>query len=406
MTSEEQSLAPTSKGALVVASGVDALLVTIRPAWQARSLIERVRRLVPVDPSSACQRIFNAAIHDLREKIILAGLDLAKEAAAANKLPPVTKAEDIFDSYSTSSVLDLGYRIGLLSRPDWKRLRRAYDIRRDLEHEDDEYEAQVEDCVYMFRACVEIVLSRDPIELLRVSDVKELIESPSNVTPAGQYIQDYAKAPDTRQREISEFLVSTALNPEKADLVRQNAVEALRRLEPGTRNAVRIELAKSLQERIKRRRPDLAEAKVAVAGGFLPYLKQVQVETFFKEFHERFVAAGYGWRNNSTYGPLLDDFEDVGGLALCPPAPRRDIVLWMTLCYVGEPGFHGWYGRNRPVFYSNSAAPRIEATFREVGSSLREDLVAATEDPRVKAVAKDQHVARRLERLLDLTEPK
>src|SRR6266581_9536236 len=86
MTSEEQSLAPTTKGALVVASGVDALLVTIRPAWQARSLIERVRRLVPVDPSSACQRIFNAAIHDLREKIVIAGVDIAREAAKQNKL--------------------------------------------------------------------------------------------------------------------------------------------------------------------------------------------------------------------------------------------------------------------------------------------------------------------------------
>ena len=55
-------------------------------------------------------------------------------------------------------------------------MHRCYEIRRDLEHEDDEYEAGIEDCVYMFRTCIDVVLSRDPVELLRVTDVKEIIE--------------------------------------------------------------------------------------------------------------------------------------------------------------------------------------------------------------------------------------
>jgi hypothetical protein len=67
----------------------------IRPAWQAKDLITRVKRLVNVDPSSACQRLFNATIHDLREKVIIAGIDIARDAAKQNKLPPVEKAEDI-----------------------------------------------------------------------------------------------------------------------------------------------------------------------------------------------------------------------------------------------------------------------------------------------------------------------
>ena len=85
--------------------------------------------------------------------------DIARQVAA-HKLWPVQRAEDVLDDYSTLNILDLAYRMGLLTRPEWKRIRRAYEIRPDLEHEDDEYEAGVEDCVYIFSACIETVLSR------------------------------------------------------------------------------------------------------------------------------------------------------------------------------------------------------------------------------------------------------
>ncbi len=65
----KQELVPTTTSAkMVIASGVDKLLAQIRPEWQAKSLIRRVKNLLVVDPSSACQRLLNAAIHDLREK--------------------------------------------------------------------------------------------------------------------------------------------------------------------------------------------------------------------------------------------------------------------------------------------------------------------------------------------------
>jgi hypothetical protein len=79
------------KADLVRASGAEELLARIRREWQAKNLIERVRRIVPVDPSSACQRLLNAAIQDLRQKIVRAGLDVAKEAALLFKLPPVER---------------------------------------------------------------------------------------------------------------------------------------------------------------------------------------------------------------------------------------------------------------------------------------------------------------------------
>src|ERR1700719_3480894 len=173
-------LVPAPSVELIRASNVPALLTRIRPQWQAKALIDRVRRLLNVDPSSACQRLLNASIHDLREKILVSGIDIATEAAKQYKLPSVTNPDDV-ESYPTAKLIDLAYRMGLLSRAEWRRVCRCYEIRRDLEHEDDEYEAGIEDCVYIFTTCVEVILSRDPIQLVKVTDFKELIEQASAI---------------------------------------------------------------------------------------------------------------------------------------------------------------------------------------------------------------------------------
>ena len=78
---DNQELIPSANREIIEASGVNDLLSQVRPHWQAKNLIQRVVRILPVDPSSACQRVFNASIHDLVEKIIVAGIDIAAEAA-------------------------------------------------------------------------------------------------------------------------------------------------------------------------------------------------------------------------------------------------------------------------------------------------------------------------------------
>jgi hypothetical protein len=218
---DELQIVPPLKSEIALASGVEAWMQAIRPEWKERRLIQRVQNLLPTDPSSACQRILNAAIHDLRHKIVVAGLDIAQEAATRFRLPSVHKPEDILDTYSVSHIIDLAYRMGLLSRPEWRRIARCYEIRRDLEHEDDEYEATVEDCIYVFKTCVEVVLSQDPIELIKVSDIQAAIDSPDRFTPSIEMVENYRKAPHPRQLQIVELLVYTALDSKKSDIVRQ-----------------------------------------------------------------------------------------------------------------------------------------------------------------------------------------
>jgi hypothetical protein len=380
------------------------LLDKVRPEWQAKSLIERVRRLLNVDPSSACQRIFNATMHDLREKVIIAGTDIAAEAAAQNALPPVTKAEDI-GNYSTSKLIDLSYRIGLLSRPEWRRLHRCYEIRRDLEHEDDEYEAGVEDCLYIFKTCVEVVLARDPIHVLRVTDVRALVEQSTPVAASAGLLDDYQHAPSPRQEEIGKFLISIAIDKAQSDLVQQNAYALLAALSELTQTSVKLSLATFLQSKVSRAEGlSRRLARVASAAAIFPYLKQAHREDFFSEIFSEMKQAGYRWTAHREHGELLRTFAEFGGLIYCPPVARLKILKFLVLLYIGERGGVTSYGNIRHVYYSNVGAPLAADIIRSAAPLVAKDLRILRSRKPFAALLLDQHIARRFEELVDLVE--
>ncbi|RQV04762.1 hypothetical protein DF047_23005 [Burkholderia cenocepacia] len=384
---------------LVEASGVTALMQRIRPHWKGKHLVQRVERLLTTDPSSACQRIFNASIHDLREKIIVAGIDLASEAARQHKLPPITKAEDV-EEYSVLRLIDLAYRMGILSRPEYKRVLRAYDIRKDLEHEDDEYEAGIEDCVYIFATCIDVVLSKDPLHLIKLTDVKQIIEQPTAAALNDSLLEEYKHAPQARQDEIFKFLVSTALNKRQPDIVQQNSFNALFSLRPHTHAAVLIDRSKELVEQIGKTAPELRVARVALAAGLFPYLRKSQIKELFSGYLEKMKQVGYQWRKHAEHGELLRTLQELGGLEHVPDDLLPDYLEWLCLCYVGESGGYG-AGYNRKVFYSNIGAPLAWDILRDADRPLSKQIESLRTTTRLKVTLSDEYVSRRFEAIVD-----
>ena len=389
--------------AVIRVSEVETLLAQVRPAWRAKDLINRVYRLLPVDPSSACQRLFNAAIHDLREKVVVAGVDIAKQAAAEYKLPPVERPEDV-ETYSTSKLIDLAYRMGLLGRPEWRRLTRVYEIRRDLEHEDDEYVAGVEDVLYVFKTCVEVVLARDPVQVLRVTDIKDIVGQPAPAKPSGSLLDDYQHAPQPRQEEILGFLINTALDNGQPDVVRQNALAMLHALRPLTQNPVLLAVTEKFQKKLARDRMTHIQGVVASAAGILPYIKQTQRADLFETIYADFKSVTPDWRSNANHGDLLRSLQELGGLRHVPRSVREKFVEWMVIAYLGEPGGRTSWGNIRHVYYSDSAAPLIRELIMDAGPVMLDDIRRTETLPRVKVAVSNTHIARRFQDLLDFAQ--
>ncbi len=394
-------LIPTPNAELVQASEVPALLTQIRPAWRAKNLINRVHTLLRVDPSSACQRLFNAAIHDLREKVTIVGVDLASDAAKQGSLPPISKPIDI-ENYPTAKLIDLAYGIGLLSRPEWRRLHRCYEIRRDLEHEDNEYEAGVEDCVYIFKTCIEAVLSRDPIHVLRVKEVRDIVEKSTAAAPSDELLEDYKMAPQPRQEEILKFLMSVALDKQQSDIVQQNSHAMILALEPLSADAVKLNIAGYLQAKIGRAGIDKRTARVAHALGVFPYLRQSQRADFFNQQLALMEQVGHHWTAFNQHGELLRGFKEYGAFAHAPPEQRKKILRWLVHLYIGEPGGRTSYGNVRNVFYSNSGAPIAAEIISEHAETIRGDLLSLKIDQDMSRKLGNTHLARRFENLVDL----
>ena len=391
-------LAPNSE--VIEASGVNGILAQVRPEWKAKNLIKRVERLLPVDPSSACQRLFNASIHDLKEKIVVAGLDIAEVAAKQHKLPSLSKSEDV-ENYSTLRTIDLAYRMGLLSRPEWRRLLRVYDIRKDLEHEDDEYEAGVEDCVYIFKTCVDVVLSKDPVQPIKLTDIKEIVEQSSPSTLTDAVLEDFEHAPEPRQHEIYKFLIGVSLDPKQPDIVRQNCYNVLYTLSKIVQKTVLLSTSREMVERIRRKIPEPAQIRVAWAAGILPYLKKAQLKDFYQYYLDQMNQTSYHWKSHSSHGELLRNLEEVGGLDHCPDDLLNEYLEWLVLCYIGEPGGYGM-GINRTVFYSNVGAPISLRILRDAEVTLEKRVAELRKSSkRVKVACGNEYVARRFEQVLD-----
>ena len=402
MPENETSLIPKANVELVEESGVPNLLEQIRPHWKGKNLIQRVVRLLPVDPSSACQRIFNAATHDLKEKIVMAGLDIAQEAAKNHKFPEISKSEHV-ESLDVKRTINLAYYMGLLSRPECRRLLRVYDIRRDLEHEDDEYEATVEDCVYIFKTTIDVVLSRDPVQLLKLTDIKNVVEEPNPVTVSQPTLDDYSLAPVPRQTEIYRFLISTSLDPKQPDIVRQNSYNVIGSLKPMTNNQVILTSAEEFIDGVGRKGPDLTHARLAYQAGIFPYLKKAQLKQFFGDFFNRMHQISFSFRNHEHHGELLRNLQEAGGITYCHDEIFPVMLKWLVLCYIGEPGGYGYWGSGRKVFYSNVGAPLCKSIIEECRKDLSENLAQMKDkDTEIKRALHNEHVARRFEELQDI----
>ena len=379
-------------------ASIHGLLNSVRPVWRGKGLIKRVERLLPVDPSSACQRLLNAAIFDLREKIVTIGIDIAKEVAKNYKLPPIEKDEDILEGYSTFNLIDLSYRIGILRRPEWRRIQRCYEIRKDLEHEDNKYEAVLEDCFYIFKSSIEIVLAQDPIETLKLTDVKQIVTEPQRITVTEELLQDYEHAPELRQREIQDFLISNARDSNQPELVNENAIELLRHFRSITKTSVTIESAKKIEQKLGRNPIDLNTANLCHAIGATPYFKSTKVSDLYGFLASRFKKSNSSWGEQSE---ITKVFHDLGHFIYCPSNKIDYFLKFLVLWYIGTPGGYGDWGRNRTVFYSNGAAPVIAKILQFRDLNLYERVEKLREDKDVSYHLDNRHILNRFETLLD-----
>ena len=341
----------------------------------------------------------------MREKVIIAGIDIADQVAKDNKLPPVSSDEIVLENYATSKLIDLAYKMGLLTRPEWKKIGRVYEIRRDLEHEDDEYEADMADCMYIFKACIDIILSKDPIRPIRVTEIKDIVESPEVRMLEISVIKDYERAPYKRQDEIYKYLLSNALNANNPEITIENCISTLNSLRDITNNKVLLNNATNIISKLGRRTPTYNEVRVYYVAGIISYFRRDTLIQFFNSFSDKLNFIGNSWKENNKHENILLELKEIGGLKHCPKECINPILTWLILCYIGESGGYGQYGGDRDVFYSNVGAP---LSYKIINISKKylgvDSILNARKNSSIIVVRcrSSKHVERRYQDIIDL----
>ena len=123
---------------------------------------------------------------------------------------------------------------------------------------------------------------------------------------------------------------------------------------------------------------------------------------FYTEIGDKLLKISPDWGGYQRHRDPLNEIEDYGGLAVIPDDQLQRILRWLVICYLGEPGGYGQWGRNRTVFYSDAAAPIIERLIKGGDTRVRPLLEACEKDKKIAAAMNHQPIGRRFERLLDI----
>jgi len=380
---------------LIIESKVVHLFDDVREIWKDRNIIKRSLLLLKVDPSSACQRIFNAAIFDLKEKLILLGIDLIKTAVRIHKMEEINTTDDIKD-YKTRNIIELSKNIGILSEVERSRMQRVYDIRNDLEHEDIVYEANESDVIYVFQTCIETVLSKDPIKVLRVSDIQKLIESKDRVYPEYSMVEDFKTTMGTNQLEIVEQLIGISLDERKDEVMIENAFNTLNAFGEHIQNDVKLSLIKKFDDKFIN--ITKKSGTVFYAAGLFPYIDTKYRKNFFETLNNNLINIGFEWTKYPSHRGVLSIFLEIGYLNYCPKEIVYDIIKWMMRLYLGVTAVNSPY---RNVYYSDVGASLVKQIFTNSFKVILSYKSKILEDEDIKKlIENDQNIKDRFDYLM------
>lgn len=79
----------------------------------------------------------------------------------------------------------------------------------------------------------------------------------------------------------------------------------------------------------------------------------------------------------------------------------KDFLKYLVLWYIGEPGGYGTWGRNRAVFYSDSATPVIQRIVKYSEVKLYDEIENLREEKSITRLTENRHILSRFEDLLD-----
>ncbi len=376
-------------------------LSEIREPWQTSRLVERVRQLISVDHSCACQKLFNTAIWDIKDKLGQWGEDFVYKIAYKNSKISRGTVNPI-SGLSTTELLNLSYRSKLLSFEQWQLITECYQIRCKLEHEDRYFEVSSLETEKFFDVCINEVLSVDSMEIKEYDNFETITELTELAVPSQLLLSSFGSMSLENQVDATTFLIDVATNSSELMRATQNSVISLIHLRESLSDHAKQEVAlKYSDPNIHHIDSRLVESlKCADA---LRFIETSSKSKFYESVYLSMIEVGEDWNKGQQQLEILQSFTELGSLDECPEQHRTNIFNWMALTYIGQDSGDSAYISERNVYFSKEASPVIQRLIIEANYISNAMIDTLLTDSAIAVLAENSFIAKRFERFLQLS---
>lgn len=385
---------------LDVANRLQHKLLKLREPWRSSRLIERVERLVLVDHSCACQKLFNTAIWDIKDKLGDWGEDFVYKIAHS---PRNTNRgiENTIEGLSTTELLNLSYKSKLLKFEQWEMMTECYQIRCKLEHEDKRFEVNSLETEKFFNVCINEVLNVEKIEIETIDQFEYLYDTSRIAVPSKVLIDSFAEWSKSKRERTIMFLLDLATDSSISVSVRHNSRTSLMFL----RTHLTDDLKKAIANRysdpnIQHIDSDLLETLRCI--DVLRLIDRSSNSKFFESVYVAMNEVGEEWYKGIKQVEVLQSFTELGSLDECPNRHKVNIFNWLALTFIGQDSGNTAYVSDRNVYFDKDASSFIQRLIREahfISDRMINDLLL---DEIISVRIENSFIAARFERFIEL----
>ena len=376
-------------------------LSEVREPWKSSRLVERVSQLVSVDHNCACQKLFNTAIWDIKDKLSHWGEEFVyKIANAKHSFSRVN--ENPISGLSTTELLNLSYRSKLLSSEQLQLLIECYQIRCKLEHEDRYFEVSSLETEKFFDVCVNEVLNVERIEIKEFDKFESLPEHTELAVPSQLLLNSFGNRSIEHQIDVIVSLIELATNSTKLKRVNQNSNISLIHLQEYLSDAAKHTIAKIYSDP-KIQNIDSGLVESLKFADVLRFIVKSSKSKFYKSIYITMTDVGKDWNKGQQQWEILQSFIELGSLNECPLPDRNNIFHWLALTYIGQDDGKSAYISERDVYFSKEAAPVIRKLIKESNFISEEMIFNLLTDSEISFLIENPFISDRFERFLQLS---
>lgn len=353
------------------ASGLVARAIsTVRDELRDDPYVAEVMRVLPAGGyRSAIGGIWNAVVHDLRNKVLHRSVSLFNKSVTVGRT--VATYEDFQNFVNDDQLIDGAYKIGVIGFEASKVLKHAKETRHFFNGHPGSGEPSLIKVLAMMDDCVKYVLSAPyPQQIIDIDDYLKVMDTATFDRNQVAIEVALSELPEVYRDELANRLFTSYVHQNASSVLRSNIEFVAPILWPVLPKAIQLQIIRRVDQIIAKGHAECTEQAFRFVG-------VVGASSYLTPHARRYKIQPLVERLKQNFGVFAIENEVVKELlplaSVIPPEVVTDYVSALTQTYVGFVGSSAQFARTN--FYADGAALVIPKMFEQFDDAAIEMFV-------------------------------